>query len=167
MSKTVGSRVVHELKELFQIALYIYVCLGALLLYTASVAGAASIEFAHLGYAAVKAVILAKFLLLGDWLHLGGRRPNRLVIYSVLCQALALWGLLFVLSLLEQFVEGLIHGHSVAAGIAEVELNSLGRLLAQGLVLFLFLLPYAALRQLSAVLGPGRLTQIFFSPVRK
>jgi hypothetical protein len=163
MSNTTGSKVVGELKELLQIALYIYVCLGALLLYTASIAGVSSIAFAHLGYAAVKALVLAKFVLLGHWLHLGEGSRNRLVIYSVLYQALAIWGLLIVLSLLEQFVEGLIHGHSVAAGVAEVQRNSFSRDLAQSLILFLVLLPYVAFRQLSALLGPGKLKQIFFS----
>jgi hypothetical protein len=162
MPNTIGSKVAGELKELLLIALYIYVCLGALLLYTASIAGAASVEFAHLGYAAVKALVLAKFVLLGHWLHLGERRGKRLVIYSVLFQAVVLWLLLIVLSLLEQFVEGLIHGHSMAAGIAEVQRNSFGRVLAQSLILFLVLLPYVVLRQLGAILGPGRLKQMFF-----
>ena len=166
MANTVGSKVVHELKELLQIALYIYVCLGALLLYTASIAGASSIEFAHLGYAAVKALLLAKFVLLGHWLHLGEGRRGRLVIYSVLYQALAIWGLLIVLSLLEQFAEGVLNGHSVGAGIAEVHRNSFVRILAQSLILFLVLLPYVAFRQLSAIMGPRALKQIFFS-VRK
>jgi len=162
MSTALRSKIVGELKELLQIALYIYVCLGALLLYTASIAGASSIGFAHLGYAAVKALVLAKFILLGHWLHLGEGGGKRLVIYSVLYQALAIWGLLIVLSLLEQFVEGLIHGHSMAAGIAEVQRNSFTRTLAQSLILFLVLLPYVALRQLSEILGPGKLKQIFF-----
>src|SRR5476649_2408763 len=96
MANTVGSKVVHELKELLQIALYIYVCLGALLLYTASIAGASSIEFAHLGYAAVKALVLAKFVLLGHWLHLGESRGTGRLIYSVIVQALALWILLIL-----------------------------------------------------------------------
>jgi hypothetical protein len=163
MSKALRSKVLDELRQLLQIALYIYVCLGALLLYTASIAGASSIAFAHLGYAAVKALVLAKFVLLGHWLHFGERGGKRLVIYSVLYQALAIWALLILLSLLEQFVEGVIHGHSVAAGIAEIQLNSFSRDLAQSLILFLVLLPYVALRQLSAILGPDRLKQIFFS----
>jgi hypothetical protein len=162
ISNTTGSKVVSELTQLLQIALYIYICLAALLFYTASVAGPSSVAFVHLGYAAVKALVLAKFILLGHWL-LGEGRSKQLVIYSVLYQALAIWGLLVVLSLLEQFVEGLIHGYSFAAGLAEVQWNSLVRLLAQSLILFFVLLPYVALRQLAAILGSGKLKQIFFS----
>src|SRR5476649_2250334 len=162
MSTALRSKIVGELKELLQIALYIYVCLGALLLYTASIAGASSIGFAHLGYAAVKALVLAKFILLGHWLHLGEGGGKRLVIYSVLYQAIAIWGLLIVLSLLEQFGEGLFHGRSLSAGIAEVRHNSLSRVLVQSLVLLLVLFPYVALRQLSAIMGPGKLNKIFF-----
>jgi hypothetical protein len=162
MANTLGSKVVGEFKQLLQIALYMYVCLGALLLYASSVAGA-RVEYAHLGYAAVKALLLAKFVLMGHWLHLGERRRNRLLIYSVLYQALAIWLLLVVLSVLEQFVEGAWHGHSFAAGLAELQRNTFGRIFAQTLILLLVLLPYIALRQLSAVLGPGKLKRIFFS----
>ena len=161
MSNTLGSKIVDEFKQLLQIALYLYVCLGALLLYASSVAGA-HVEYAHLGYAAVKALLLAKFILMGHWLHLGEGRRNRLLIYSVVYQALAIWVLLVALSVLEQFVEGALHGHSLAAGLAELQRNSFGRILAQTLILLLVLLPYVALRQLSAVLGPGKLKRIFF-----
>src|SRR5476649_1163930 len=120
MPNTIGSKIVGELKELLQIALYIYVCLGALLLYTASIAGASSIAFAHLGYAAVKALVLAKFILLGHWLHLGERKHNDRLISAVFFQTLAIWGLLIVLSLVEGFVEEFFHGYSIATGMAEL-----------------------------------------------
>jgi hypothetical protein len=162
MSNTIGSKVVGEFKQLFQIALYMYVCLGALLLYASSIAGA-RLEYAHFGYAAVKALLLAKFVLMGHWLHLGERKRGRLLIYSVLYQALAIWVLLIALSVLEQFVDGALHGHSIATGIAEVQRNSFRRIFAQSLILLLVLLPYVALRQLSMVMGPGKLKQIFFA----
>jgi hypothetical protein len=162
MSNTLGSKIVGEFKQLLQIALYLYVCLGALLLYASSVAGA-RVEYAHLGYAAVKALILAKFILMGHWFHVGEGRQNRLLIYSVVYQALAIWLLLVVLSLLEQFVEGAWHGPTMGAGLAELRQNSFSRIFAQTLILLLALLPYVALRQLSAVLGPGTLKRIFFS----
>lgn len=163
MSSKLGEKVVGELKQLLEIALYIYVCLGALLLYAESVGGPASVSFVHAGYAAIKALVLAKFILLGHWLHLGEGAGKRRAIISVLYQAVAIWGLLIVLSLVEQFVEGVAHGHTVAAGLAELHRYSLGRILAQSLVLFLVLLPYVALRQLSAILGPGELRRIFLS----
>jgi hypothetical protein len=163
MSNTIGTKAIGELKQLLQIALYIYVCLLALLLYTASIAGPSSVEFAHLGYAAVKALLLAKFILLGHWLHLGERKRNRLMIYSVLYQALAIWGFLIFLSVAEEFVVGVVHGHSIAAGIAELQQKPFSRIVAQSVILFLVLLPYVALRQLSAIMGPGKLRQAFLA----
>jgi hypothetical protein len=156
-----GAKILEELHQLLQIALYLYLCLVALLLYASSVAGAHHMEYVHLGYAAVKALVLAKFVLLGHWLHLGERHRNRRLIYSVVYQALALWALLVVLSLIEQFVEGFFHGHSIASGIAELKGNTVGKVLAQSLILFLVLFPYVALRQLGAILGPGKLKQLF------
>jgi hypothetical protein len=163
MMNKLGSKVLDELRQLLQIALYLYVCLIALLLYASSIAGAQHIAYMHVGYAAVKALVLAKFVLLGHWLHLGERHRNRRLIYSALYQALALWALLVVLSLIEQFAEGFFHGHSMASGIAELTGNSVGKILAQSLILFLVLFPYVALRQLGAVMGPGRLKQLFLT----
>ncbi len=158
-----NSKVAGEIKQLLLIALYIYICLGALLLYTVSIAGVSNIGFAHAGYAAIKALVLAKFILLGHWLHLGEGRRDKPVIYSVVYQAVSIWGLLIVLSLIEQFVEGAIHGRSMSAGIVAVSANSLARSLVQSLILFLVLLPYVALRQLNAVMGEGQLRKLFFS----
>ena len=69
MMNKLGSKVLEELRQLLQVALYLYVCLIALLLYASSIAGAQHIAYMHVGYAAVKALILAKFVLLGHWLE--------------------------------------------------------------------------------------------------
>jgi len=156
MTETLGSKLVGELRQLLLVALYFYLCLLSLLLYASAVAGDQHIAYVHFGYAAVKALLLAKFVLLGHWLRLGDRNRNRRVIYSVVYQVLALWALLVVLSLIEQFVEGFFHGHSIAAGVAALQLGTFTRILAQSLILFLVLLPYVALRQLSGIMGPGK-----------
>lgn len=161
MTETFGSKLVRELRQLLLVAFYFYVCLLSLLLYASTVAGDQHIAFVHFGYAALKALVLAKFVLLGHWLRLGDRNRNRRLIYSVIYQTLALGALLVVLSLIEQFVEGIFHGHSIAAGVAALQLGAFRRILAQSLILFLVLLPYVALRQLSVIMGSGKLREFF------
>jgi hypothetical protein len=162
MSNKIGAKIAIELKQLLQISLYMYICVGALLLYRMSILGAHDVEPVHYGYAAVKALLLAKFILLGHWLHLGEGNRNRLLIYSVLYQALAIWGFPIVLSVLEELLLALAHGHSIA-GTVELKWNFLSQILAQSLILFLVLLPYIALRQLGGIMGRGELKQIFFA----
>jgi hypothetical protein len=160
MPETVRAKVLAELIELLKISAYIYVCLVALLLYSASIDAVQKVSFAHAGYAVVKALVLGKFILMGHWLNLGEHSRSRLI-YSVLYQALALWMLLIVLLVLEEAVVALLHGHSPAAALSELRQSSLLRLLARSLVLLLALLPYVAYRQLDAFLGRGRLRTIF------
>jgi hypothetical protein len=62
----------HELKELVFISLYLYVSLGAVILMKTAVLHTQGIEFTPWGIAVVKAVVLAKFMLLGEAMKIGG-----------------------------------------------------------------------------------------------
>lgn len=157
------ARMQHELRELLAIFVYVYICIGALLLYRLSIAGSAGVELAHYGYAGLKALVLAKFILLGHIFHLGERFRGRPLIWSVLYQAGALWALLIALSLLEVAIKTLFHGESLAVPLGDALGQSLHRILAESLLMFLILLPYVAFRQLGEVLGAGGVRRLFFA----
>ena len=59
-------RAMHELKELVFISLYLYVTLGAVILMKAAVLHTEGVQFTPWGIAIVKAVVLAKFMMLGE-----------------------------------------------------------------------------------------------------
>jgi hypothetical protein len=158
-----GHRMFGELTRFFQIFLYMLVCVGAILYFRMSIPGAQNAGLWHLGYALVKALLLAKFILLGHMLHIGERHRGRPLFYSSLYQALALFVLLIVLLGLEEGVVALVQGHSIRASIGEVLGNSLHLVIAQGLLLFLLLLPYVAFLQLNDALGPGVLKRLLFT----
>ena len=65
----------HELKELVFISLYLYVTIGAVILMKTAVLRTEGIEFTPWGIAIVKAVLLAKFMLLGEAMKIGGAAP--------------------------------------------------------------------------------------------
>src|SRR5689334_11354180 len=54
-------RIKHELKEYGAVCLYLYVCLGALILYKEALLRAEGINYTSYGLAAIKALILGKF----------------------------------------------------------------------------------------------------------
>jgi hypothetical protein len=68
-----GHKLAHEMKVYAGISLYLYVCFGAILLYKMSVLEAHDLSYAPYGLAAAKALILGKFLLLGQAIHIGER----------------------------------------------------------------------------------------------
>ena len=66
--------------------MYLYVCFGAMLLYKMAILHAAGIDYAPYGLAAVKALILGKFMLLGRAARLGDRYQDRRVIHVIVQQ---------------------------------------------------------------------------------
>ncbi len=155
-------RAIHEFKELVFISLYLYITLGAVVLVKTAVLHAEGIEYAPWGIAIVKAVVLAKFMLLGDAMKIGVRFGARPLIWPTLYKAFAFLVLLIILTVIEEAVVGLFHHQSIAASLSELVGPRLEETLAGYLIMLLVLIPYFAFRVLGEALGEGRLTRMFF-----
>ena len=168
---TLHRRVMHELKELAIISTYLYITLGAVIMMkTAVLRTEGGVDFIPWGIAIVKAVVLGKFVMLGNLVHLGGRNTTRPLIWPTLRMAFAFLVLLVVLTSIEEAVVGLFHGRSIAASLSELFGARLEETLAGYLVMLLVLIPFFAFRILSESLGEGRLERMFFiarEPERK
>jgi hypothetical protein len=70
---TLHQRAMRELKEFAILAAYLYIVLGSVVLMKTAVLHTQGIEFAPWGIAVVKAAVLAKFMLLGNAMKIGGR----------------------------------------------------------------------------------------------
>jgi hypothetical protein len=152
----------HELKELVFISLYLYVTIGAVILIKTAVLHTQGIEFAPWGIAVVKAVVLAKFMLLGEAMKVGGRTTTGPLIWPTLSKALGLLVLLIIMTIIEEAVVGLFHRQSIAASLGELFGPRLEETLAGYVVMLMVLLPYCAFRVLEEALGEGRLARMFF-----
>src|SRR6516225_12027773 len=90
-----------ELKEFAALSLYLYVCLGAVVLFKSATLQHAGIGYTAWGIAAVKALLLAKFMLVGRAMHLGKRFRDRALIWPTLYHSLLFPILLLVLTTFE------------------------------------------------------------------
>jgi hypothetical protein len=159
---TLRQRAEHELKELAIISAYLYVTLGAVILMKTAVLHTEGIAFAPLGIAIVKAVVLGKFVLLGNLVHVGGRDISGPLIWPTLRRAFAFLVLLVILTIIEEVGVGLFHHQSIAASLGELFGARLQETLAGYLIMLLVLIPFFAFRVLSEALGEGRLERMFF-----
>lgn len=155
-------RGLEELREFLLIAAYLYVCFGALILYKTAILQGQGIGFTPWGIALVKAAILAKFMLVGHALHIGGRERLRPLIWPTLQKSLIFLLFLLLLTFIEEIVVGLIHGRAIGESVAGVGGGTLLQLLATCLIMLLILIPYFAFRSLGEALGKGRLARMFF-----
>lgn len=155
------ARALEELRAFLLLAAYLYVCLGALLLLKAAILEGAGIAFTAWGVAAVKSLVLAKFMLLGRALHIGERLRYRPLIWPTLYRSGVFLILLLGLTAIEEIIVGFLHGRDLASSLAHVVGPTLPQGLAVSLIMFLILLPYFAFCSLGEVLGEGTLVRLF------
>jgi hypothetical protein len=162
-----AQRAAHEAIEIAVIALYLFICFAALLYLKASILAEYGVPFAPLGIAAAKSLICAKFVSLGNLLHLGERLKGRPLVWQTLYRSAVFLALLLVLNALEEVAMGLLHHRAAADSLAELSGGSLNQLLAFSLVGFLTLVPFFAFRTLGEAVGESNLIHAFFGTFRK
>ena len=159
---TLRQRAMRELKELVVISLYLYISLGSVILMKTAVLHTEGIAFTPWGVAIVKAVVLAKFMLLGNAMKLGERTTTRPLIWPTLHKAFALLVLLIILTTVEEVVVGMFHRQPIAASLGELFGPRFQETIAGFVIMLLVLIPYSAFVVLGQVLGEGRLERMFF-----
>jgi hypothetical protein len=159
---TLPQRAVHEFREFAILTLYLYITLGAVIVMKTAVLHTVGIEFAPWGVAIVKALLLAKFMLVGRALKIGERNTTSPLIWPTLHKSFAFLVLLVILTIIEEAVVGLFHGQSITASLRDLVGRRLEETLAGYLIMLLVLMPYFAFRVLGEALGEGRLTRMFF-----
>ena len=156
------SKFVEEFKALAALAAYLYVCFGALMLCKSAVLREAGIHYEIWGLAAIKALLLAKFMLLGRMLHVGKRFRDKPLIWPTLYHALTFLIVLLILTTLEELIVGFIHGRAITDSLNHVVGPIFFEGLAVCLILFLVLVPYSAFTCLSDVVGERETIRLFF-----
>jgi hypothetical protein len=159
---SVRERITTELTEFVIIAVYLYVFLAALIYLKAAILHAHDIPFATFGFAAAKALICAKFVLIGRALHLGERFKALPLIWPTLYKSLVFLALLLILNALEEAVVGLVHHRTIMDSLAEFGGGTLDQLVASSVVVLLVLIPFFAFRSLGEVVGERNLVRVFF-----
>ena len=159
---SVGSKFVEEFKVMLALAAYLYICFGAVILFKSAVLREAGIHYEIWGIAAIKALILAKFLLLGRMLHVGTRFRDKPLIWPTLYHALMFLIVLLILTALEELIVGFIHGRAIADPLNHVVGPIFFEGLAVCLIMFLILVPYSAFTCLSDVVGERETIRLFF-----
>lgn len=155
-------RLVHELEEYAVIAAYLYVCFGAILLYKASVLEDHGVVVPYYGVALVKALILGKFMLIGQAFHLGERYRNRPLIVVVFFQSAIFLVVLVALTYGEEILVGAMRGRTAAQSVADIADGKWQEIAATCFLLWLILLPYFGARQIGRALGNGVLRRMLF-----
>ncbi len=136
-----------ELRNYALVAGYLWVCFGAILLYKTALLREEGVAFLPHGLAAIKALILGKFILLGEAAGVGTRLRASPPVAAVAASTVLYFLLLVVLSALEEIIVGKVHGHTLAAVLAEFRREDGLEMLAKCLLMLLVLVPLIAFKE--------------------
>ncbi len=157
-----GTKISNELRSLLVTVAYLYTCCGLLLLYKAVLLHDHGVDYAPYGLAAAKALLLAKFMLIGDKLHLGAQIRGGSLIHLVIRKSVLFFLLIIALSVVEDAIVGVIHAQSIRDTLGELVHGRLAEIMVTSLLLFVILIPYFAYREFDTMLGEGKLLEMLW-----
>jgi len=165
-SRTLKERLGEELRNYLFVAAYLFVCFAVLMLYKSAILSGAGVHVVPTGTALVKALVLGKFLLIGEAAGVGTRVQAGTLRQHVAIRTMFLAVLLVALTIVEEIVVGLVHHQPVAQSLAQFFGAALPEKLASCLVMVLVLLPLVATIELRRALGPTAFASLLEAPPR-
>jgi len=155
-------KIVHELRQLAGIFLYLAFFFMVLRTYTHLILVEHRISYVAYGLTVLKALALAKIILTGETLRLGERFHDRPLIIPTLYATLLFSIFALVLEVVEHLLLGKIHGKAFGEVFEEILEKGWPHLVGMSLVVFIAFLPFFAFRAVERTIGEGKLTDLFF-----
>ena len=158
--RTARSRLAHELKSYGAVSVYLFVCFSVILFYDASTSTGRSADAVAIGAALFKALVIGKFILIGELIKPGSRVAAPTLLHRVAWRTLGMLLVLIILKLLEEIVVAAVHGQGIAETFEEIMRLSWPRLFAPTLMMLLILIPLMMAIELDRSLGRGGLRDL-------
>ncbi len=163
----VKERAIRELKEFIIVSIYLFVYFVAILFLKASILHAEGVSFAPVGFAAAKALICGKFMLLGQALRVGETFKDQRLIWHILYRSFAFLVLLMALDAIEEVIVGAFHHRGIIDSLSEIGGGTFQQWLATSILGLLVLIPLAAFVSLGELVGRENLVRAFVGRRRR
>jgi hypothetical protein len=153
-------RALDELRNFSITVIYIWVLLSVFTLHREIILANYHINYSmKFGFAFVNAVILAKFMWLGEILHAGKKASGKALLYSMLWNSALFAVILLVCHLLEEALVKVWHGQSFAASFSETVADPRS-IFATMLLMFVVLIPFFFAKGLIEILGKDEIKRL-------
>ena len=159
VSKHWKERIIHELIRYWLNVLYLAIIFSVFFSYRRLILAHYEIHFGDYGIGLIKALVLAKVILIADAIGLGRGWENKPLFIPTIYKTLLFTLFVALFSILESVVRGLLSG---TGPVHEVMGMFTYLLLANVLAVFVTFVPYFAFRELGRVMGEGKIMTLFF-----
>jgi|ERR1700728_1870887 len=161
--ETLKRKVTQEFGQLTSLTVYLGVFFCVLDTYSMLLMNKFHIAYFAYGTALVNALLVAKVILIGEAINLGGRFEQKPVLCSAIAKATMFAWLVFVLHLLEEMLKNLLVGKTVTAVFEDIRLDDL---LMRTIVIVCAFVPLFIFREVRRVVGRDVLRNILLRSVR-
>src|SRR5579871_3092832 len=148
-SRSLKAKAVDEFRRFLVLFFYLWVLFGVFVLNQGVVLREHGINFAMQGFAFINALVFAKVMMLFEIFDPGRWLRARPLIYPILYETLLLTILFLVAHVLEKTVEGVLRGKTIAESLPGIGGGGFAGLLSVTAILFVALMPFFGLRNLS------------------
>ena len=156
------NRLGEEIKKMVILFIYFSIWFCALAFLSFSVERLQGFPYIHIGLALVKALLCAKFMLMGQMLYPIESKRDQPLIGQILPRSLVYLGVVILLSALESGMEGWVHHRGFISSLANFGNGDPIHILALSLIYWLILLPYLTFMSLQSVIGSPEMKKIFW-----
>ena len=156
-------RALEELKVFWLIALYLWLFLGCFTVYRRLILAETGVAYVHYGIALVEAMVIAKVVLIGRMFGFTRRFDHMPLAVPVVYKSVVFALLVMLFGVVEHLVTGWVHKQGLLAGLQEIAETGTYEIGARALMLTVAFVPFFAFTELGRVLGPKRLTAMFFA----
>jgi hypothetical protein len=160
--RSLKAKAAEEFRRFVILFFYLWVLFGVFVINQGVVLREHGINFTLQGFAFINALVFAKVMMLFEVFDPGRWLRKRPLIYPILYETSLLTILFIVVHVAEKTIEGLIHGKTVGDSLPSIGGGGLVGLLSAAVILFVALIPFFGLRNLSFAMGEGRLYAIIF-----
>lgn len=150
-----------EARRLFWIFVYLWVLLGLFAVHKSIVLNERDL-FYHQGFAVINALVLAKIMFIAEAFHVADNLRQRPLIYPIAYKSAVFSLMLIAFHAIEEVLAGMWHGKTVAETIAASSGGRLEEIFVVGVIMFVVLMPFFALREIGRDIGDDKLFEQFF-----
>jgi hypothetical protein len=150
-----------EARKLLWIFLYLWVLLALFSIHKSIVLNEPNLLY-HQGFAFINAWLLAKVMLTAEMFHVADNLKHKPLIYPIVLKSAVFSMLLMSFHVFEEVLVGMWHGKTFTESIPAVGGGSLKGIFSVGIIMFVALMPFFALRELARDFGDDRLYELFF-----
>jgi len=158
----VKNKIIHEVTEYWINVCYLTLVFAAVTQYRRFLLAAYDITYTNYGFAVIKALVLAKVIMIGDVVRLGRGLEQKPLIYPTLYKTVVFTLFLGVFTLIEHVIKGLWSGEGLTGGLIAFFAKGSNEFFANSLVVFVAFIPFFAIKELGRVLGGDKIRALFF-----